>query len=43
MKRIDARKKADKANFSTIVMRIFLILIVFASIVALAVQIIVYN
>jgi len=41
--RIDARKAADKASFSTIAMRIFIILILAAMIIGLAIQIIVYN
>ena len=41
--RIDARKAADKASFSTIAMRTFIILILAAMIIGLAIQIIVYN
>ena len=41
--RIDARKAADKASFSTIAMRIFIILVLAAMIIGLAIQIIVYN
>ena len=39
--RIQARK--DKANFSTIAMRAFIIVILTAMIIGLAIQIIVYN
>ena len=41
--RIDARKNSEKANFSAIAMRIFIILILAAMIIGLAIQIIVYN
>ena len=41
--RIDKRKEAEKANFSTIVMRGFIIVMLTAMIVGLAIQIIVYN
>ena len=41
--RIDARKQADKASFSTIAMRVFIIVILAAMIMGLAIQIIVYN
>ena len=41
--RIDARKAADKASFSTIMMRIFIILLLAAMIIGLAIQVIVYN
>ena len=41
--RIDARKAADKASFSTIMMRIFIVLLLAAMIIGLAIQIIVYK
>ena len=41
--RIDKRKEAEKANFSTIFMRAFIILILAAMIIGLAIQIIVYK
>ena len=41
--RIDARKAAEKSNFSTKVMKAFIILILAAMIIGLAVQIIAYN
>ena len=41
--RINARKAADKASFSTIAMRAFIMLILAAMIIGLAIQIIVYN
>ena len=41
--RIDARKAVDKASFSTIAMRIFIVLILAAMIIGLAIQIIVYK
>ena len=41
--RIDARKAADKASFSTIMMRIFIILLLAAMIIGLAIQVIVYK
>ena len=41
--RIDARKAAANASFATIVMRAFIILILAAMIIGLAIQIIVYN
>lgn len=41
--RIDARKQAEKASFSTIAMRVFIVLILAAMIIGLAIQIIVYN
>ena len=41
--RIDARKQAEKTSFSTIAMRIFIIIILAAMIIGLAIQIIVYN
>ena len=41
--RIDSRKQSEKASFSTIAMRIFIILILVAMIIGLAIQIIVYN
>lgn len=41
--RIEARKNAEKTSFSTIIMRVFIILILTAMIIGLAIQIIVYN
>ena len=41
--RIDARKASDKASFSTIAMRVFIVTILVAMIMGLAIQIIVYN
>ena len=41
--RIDARKAASKASFSTIAMRIFIVLILAAMSIGLAIQIIVYK
>ena len=41
--RMDARKQAEKASFSTIAMRAFIVLILAAMIIGLAIQIIVYN
>lgn len=41
--RIEARKAAEKTSFSTLVMRAFIIIILAAMIIGLAIQIIVYN
>ncbi len=41
--RIEARKAAANASFSTIAMRVFIIIILAAMIIGLAIQIIVYN
>lgn len=41
--RIDVRKASDKASFSTIAMRVFIVIILVAMIVGLAIQIIAYN
>lgn len=41
--RIEARKEKEKTSFSTIAMRIFIVLILAAMIIGLAIQIIVYN
>lgn len=41
--RIEARKEKEKTNFSTIAMRVFIVLILAAMIIGLAIQIIVYN
>jgi len=41
--RIEKRKESEKANFSTIVMRSFIVIILLAMIIGLAIQIIVYN
>lgn len=41
--RIEKRKEEEKSNFSTIVMRGFIIVMLAAMIVGLAIQIIVYN
>ena len=41
--RIDARKAAEKTSFSTVVMRIFILFLLAAMIIGLAIQIIVYN
>lgn len=40
--RIEARKAAERASFSTVAMRIFIVLILIAMIIGLAIQIIVY-
>ena len=41
--RIDARKASEKASFSTIAMRVFIVIILAAMIIGLAIQIIAYN
>lgn len=41
--RRDARKAAEKASFSTIAMRVFIILLLTATIMGLAIQIVVYK
>lgn len=41
--RIEKRKESEKTNFSTIVMRGFIITMLLAMIIGLAIQIIVYN
>ena len=41
--RIDARKASEKASFSTIAMRSFIVVILAAMIIGLAIQIIAYN
>jgi hypothetical protein len=41
--RRDARKAAEKTSFSTIAMRVFIILLLTATIMGLAIQIIVYK
>ena len=41
--RRDARKAAEKTSFSTIAMRIFIVLLLAAMIIGLAIQIIVYK
>ena len=41
--RIDARKAAEKSNFSTIAMKFFIVLVLAAMVVGLAIQIIAYN
>ena len=41
--RIANRKASEKASFSTIAMRVFIILILAAMIIGLAIQIIAYN
>ena len=41
--RIEKRKESEKANFSAIVMRGFIITVLLAMIIGLAIQIIVYN
>jgi len=41
--RIEARKAKESASFSTIAMRVFIVLILAAMIIGLAIQIIVYN
>lgn len=41
--RMDARKAAGKTSFSTIAMRAFIIVILTAMIIGLAIQIIVYK
>ena len=41
--RIEARKAAANVSFATIAMRIFIVLILAAMVIGLAIQIIVYN
>jgi CHASE3 domain sensor protein len=41
--RINARKESSRNSFSTIAMRVFIVLILAAMIIGLAIQIIVYN
>lgn len=41
--RIEKRKSAEKYNFSTIMMRAFILVILVAMIIGLAIQIVVYN
>ena len=41
--RIEAREASERASFSTIAMRVFIVLILAAMIIGLAIQIIVYN
>ena len=41
--RIEARKVAANTGFATIAMRVFIVLILIAMIIGLAVQIIIYN
>ena len=41
--RMEIRKKAESSSFSTIAMRVFIVIILVAMIVGLAIQIIVYN
>ena len=41
--RIDARKASEKSSFSTIAMRVFIIVVLMAMVMGLAIQIIVYN
>ena len=41
--RIDARKAMEKASFSTIAMRVFIITILVAMVMGLAIQIVAYN
>ena len=41
--RIDARKAKEKDSFATIAMKVFVILLLAAMIIRLAIQIIVYN
>lgn len=41
--RIEARKAAANASFATIAMRVFIVLLLAAMIIGLAIQIIVYN
>lgn len=41
--RIEARKAAEKTSFSTLAMRAFIIIVLAAMIIGLAIQIIVYN
>lgn len=41
--RIANRKASDKASFSTIAMRVFIVIILAAMIIGLAIQIIAYN
>ena len=41
--RIAARKASEKSSFSAIAMRVFIVLILVAMIIGLAIQIIAYN
>ena len=41
--RIEARKAKEKTSFSTIAMRVFIIILLIAMIMGLAIQIIAYN
>ena len=41
--RIDSRKASEKVSFSTIAMRVFIVIILAAMIIGLAIQIIAYN
>ena len=41
--RIEARKNSEKSNFSTIAMKVFIVIILTAMVMGLAIQIIAYN
>ena len=41
--RIDSRKASERVSFSTIAMRVFIVIILAAMIIGLAIQIIAYN
>ena len=41
--RLEAKKQAEKASFSTVAMRVFIVVILAAMVIGLAIQIIVYN
>ena len=41
--RREIKKTAEKSNFSTIVMRVFIIVLLAAMLIGMAIQIIVYN
>ena len=41
--RIDSRKASEKVSFSTIAMRVFIVIILAAMMIGLAIQIIAYN
>lgn len=41
--RIDARKASEKASVSSIAMRVFIVIILLAMIIGLAIQVLAYN
>ena len=41
--RMEARRASEKSSFSTIAMRVFIVIILTAMIIGLAIQIIAYN